>query len=300
MGDIQSLACGLALLHIMKTTYIYDKPENRNSWIVDFTIYSVDKEASDDDKQSTSRMRVRAHIYPDHSTQVNFSSHEYQTSDATDDSLITEAYRRPKPMVWETPSVFTNATLSDNLIYPTPIRSQSSSSPVKSHESRLSNGSSRRPSTTITPRSDVKREELTTPRRSARVQRQGSVTFTPATATTEIDTTTPALAKLGRMVIEQLQNSGGAIRQIQDSMGAVQGPDMTATQRVSISNSMGAVQGPYETTTRSVRMSTSGGAVQSSKEVKPKGNMRNKLKVPQPEPTRYGTRQRKSVERLEL
>jgi hypothetical protein len=229
---------------MMKTAYIYDKPENRNSWIVDFTIYSVDKEASDDDKQSTSRMRVRAHIYPDHSTQVNFSSHEYQTSDATDDSLITEAYRRPKPMVWETPSVFTNATLSDHLIYPTPIRSQSSSSPVKSHGSRLSNGSSRRPSTTITPRSDVKREELTTPRRSARVQRQGSVTFTPATATTEIDTTTPALAKLGRMVIEQLQNSGGAIRQIQDSMGAVQGPDMTATRRVSISNSMGAVQGP--------------------------------------------------------
>ena len=139
MGDIQSLACGLVLFHMMKTTYIYDKPENRNSWIVDFTIYSVDKEASDDDKQSTSRMRVRAHIYPDHSTQVNFSSHEYQTSDATDDSLITEAYRRPKPMVWETPSVFTNATLSDHLIYPTPIRSQSSSSPVKRHGIRLSN-----------------------------------------------------------------------------------------------------------------------------------------------------------------
>jgi len=28
--------------------------------------------------------------------------------------------------------------------------------------------------------------------------------------------------------------------------------------------------------------------------------MRNKLKVPQPEPTRYGTRLRKSVERFEL
>ena len=111
---------------------------------------------------------------------------------------------------------------------------------------------------------------------------------------------TPALAKLGEMVIEQLQNSGGAIRQIQDSMGAVEGPYATATQRVSMSNSMGAVQGPYETTTRCVSMSNSGGAVQSSKEVKPKGNMRDKLKVPQPEPTRYGTRQMRSVERLEL
>jgi hypothetical protein len=78
----------------MKTTYIYDKPENRDSWIVDFTVYSVDKEASDDDTSlSTSRMRVRAHIYPDHSTQVNFSSHEYQTCEATDDSLIPGAYR---------------------------------------------------------------------------------------------------------------------------------------------------------------------------------------------------------------
>jgi hypothetical protein len=104
----------------------------------------------------------------------------------------------------------------------------------------------------------VKREVLSTPRRSVRVQRQGSVTLTPATDTTEIDTTTPALSKLGRMVIEQLQNSGGAIRQIQDSMGAVQGPDLTATRHVNMSNSMGAVQGPYETTTRSVRMSTSG------------------------------------------
>jgi hypothetical protein len=119
MGDIQSLACGLVLFHIMKTTYIYDKPENRNSWIVDFTIYSVDKKASDDDKLSTSRMRVRAHIYPDHSTQVNFSSHEYQTSDATDDSLITEAYRRPKPMAWETPSVFTNGGVFQERCPPT-------------------------------------------------------------------------------------------------------------------------------------------------------------------------------------
>jgi hypothetical protein len=94
MGYIQSLACVLALFHMMKTTYIYDKPENRDSWIVDFTVYSVDKEASDDDTSlSTSRMRVRAHIYPDHSTQVNFSSHEYQTCEATDDSLIPGAYR---------------------------------------------------------------------------------------------------------------------------------------------------------------------------------------------------------------
>jgi hypothetical protein len=43
--------------------------------------------------------------------------------------------------------------------------------------------------------------------RSARVQRQGSITLTPVTPTTDIDTTTPALAKLGKMVIEQLQNS---------------------------------------------------------------------------------------------
>jgi hypothetical protein len=43
--------------------------------------------------------------------------------------------------------------------------------------------------------------------RSGRVQRQGSITFTPATAATDIDTTTPALAKLGKMVIERLQNS---------------------------------------------------------------------------------------------
>ena len=73
--------------------------------------------------------------------------------------------------------------------------------------------------------------------------------------------------------------SGGAIRQIQ--------------------NSVGAVQSPYETTTRSVSMSNSGGAVQSSKDVKPKGNMRNKTKAPPTEPRRYGTRQRKCVERLE-
>jgi hypothetical protein len=82
---------------------------------------------------------------------------------------------------------------------------------------------------TTTLRSDVKRVVLSTPRRSARVQRQDSMTFTPATTTTEIDTTTPTLAKLGKMVIEQLQNSGGAIRHTQNSMGAVQGPHATAT-----------------------------------------------------------------------
>ena len=54
----------------MKTTYIYDKPEHRNSWIVDFTIYSVDKDASDDDTSlSTCKMRVKTHIYPDPSNQ---------------------------------------------------------------------------------------------------------------------------------------------------------------------------------------------------------------------------------------
>ena len=92
----------------MKTTYIYDKPGYRKSWIVDFTIYSVDKDASGDDTSpSTSKMRVRAHIYPDHSTQVNFSSHEYQTCKATDD--IPGAHRTPKTTIWITPSVFTNA-----------------------------------------------------------------------------------------------------------------------------------------------------------------------------------------------
>jgi hypothetical protein len=58
MGDI---VAWLFLFHMMKTTYIYDKPEHRNSWIVDFTIYSVNKDASDDDTSlSTSKMRVRA------------------------------------------------------------------------------------------------------------------------------------------------------------------------------------------------------------------------------------------------
>jgi hypothetical protein len=237
--DIQSLACGLALFHMMKTTYICDKPGHRKSWIVDFAIYSVDKDASGDDtSQSTSKMKVRAHIYPDHSTQVNFSSHEYQPRNAT----IPGAHRTSKPTVWRPPSAFNHARLSVHLICPTPMTSQSSSPPVKSHGSRLSNESLRKSFTTITPRSDVKEEVLSTPKRSARVQGQGLMTLTPATATTEIDTTTPELAKLGIMVIEQLQNSGGAIRQIQDSMGAVQGPDATATRRVSMSTSGAAVQ----------------------------------------------------------
>ncbi len=68
--------------------------------MVDLTIYSVDKDASDNDtSQSTSKMRVRARIYPDHSNQLNFSSHEYQTWKVMDDLL--GAHRTPKPTVWE-------------------------------------------------------------------------------------------------------------------------------------------------------------------------------------------------------
>ncbi len=101
----------------------------------------------------------------------------------------------------------------------------------------------------------MQEEVLSTPKRSARVQGQGLMTLTPATTTTEIDTTTSELAKLGRMVIEQLQNSGGAICQIQDSMGAVQGSDVTATQNVIMSDSMGEVQGSDVTATQNVSMS---------------------------------------------
>ncbi len=164
--------------------------------------------------------------------------------------------------------------------YPTPIReSQSSSPPAKIHDKRMINGSLKKSLATTTPRSDVKRKVLSTPRRSARVHQQDPITFTPATVVTEIDATTPVLENLRKMVIEQLWNSGGAIRHIQDSMGTV--------------------QGPYEITTRHVSMSNSGGVVQSSKDVKPKGNMRNKSKAPPTEPKRYGTRQRKSEETLE-
>jgi hypothetical protein len=194
-GDMQSLPCGLALFHMMKTTYIYDKPYHRDSWIVDFTVYSGDKE-----NLSNSTMQARAHIYPDHSTHVNFSSHEYQTFRPMDD--IPGVYRKSKPTVWTTPSVFTHARRSNHLIYSTPVMNQSSTSPVESHGNRLSNESLRKSFTTITPRSDMKEEVLSTLSRSSRVQRQGSMTLTPATATTEIDTTTPELAKLGRMVIE--------------------------------------------------------------------------------------------------
>ena len=96
-------------------------------------------------------------------------------------------------------------------------------------------------------------------RRSARVQHKHSMTLTPAVSTTDIDTTTPALAKLGKMVIEHLQSSGGAISQIQNS----------------------------------------GGAVQSSTDHKPKRNRRNKNKTTPPDPKRYGTRLRKSMECLD-
>ena len=122
-----------------------------------------------------------------------------------------------------------------------------------------------------TQKSDGRREVLSTPRRSARVQHRQSIT--PAASTTEIDTTTPALAKLGKMVIEHLQSSGGAISQIQNPRGAVQ-------------SFTGAVQ-------------NSTGAAQNSMEKKPKRNTRNKNKATPPKPRRFGTRQRKSVERLD-
>ena len=111
------------------------------------------------------------------------------------------------------------------------------------------------------------------------------VTLTPATATTEMDTTTPALVKLGRMVIEHLQSSGGAISQMQNSGGAVQ-------------SYMGAVQdftGAVQDFSGAVQNSM--GAVQNSTGKKPK--RRNKNKDTPPEPRRFGTRQRKSVERLD-
>jgi hypothetical protein len=67
MGDIQSLNLGLAMFHMMKTTYIRHGPEHRTSWTLDFTIYSMDENAPDNDAdKSTSNMRTRAHIYSDH------------------------------------------------------------------------------------------------------------------------------------------------------------------------------------------------------------------------------------------
>jgi hypothetical protein len=107
--------------------------------------------------------------------------------------------------------------------------SQSISTPARDHGNRMSTGSMKKSPASTAPKSDVKKEVLSTPRRSTRVQHQHSMTLTPATATTAIYTTTPALAKLGKMVIEHLQSSGGAISQIQNSGGAVQ-------------NSTGAVQ----------------------------------------------------------
>ena len=150
--------------------------------------------------------------------------------------------------------------------------SHSSSTPARDHGNRMSTGSMKKSPATITPKSDVKKEVLSTPKRSTRVQHQHSMTLTPATATTAIDTTTPALAKLGKMVIEHLQSSGGAINQMQQSGGAVQ-------------SYTGAVQ-------------SSTGAVQNST-VKPKRNRRNKTKATPPEPRRFGTRQRKSVKLLD-
>jgi hypothetical protein len=215
-------------------------------------------------------MRTRAHIYSDHAAQVNFSSHEYQILKAMD---TPGAHENLKPMIWTKPPVSTNTPLSESLTHPTPKRmSQSSSTPARDHGNRMSTGSMKKSPATITPKSYVKKEVLSTPKRSTRVQHQHSMTLTPATATTAIDTTTPALAKLGKMVIEHLQSSGGAINQMQQSGGAEQ-------------SYTGAVQ-------------SSTGAVQNST-VKPKRNRRNKTKATPPEPRRFGTRQRKSVERLD-
>jgi hypothetical protein len=63
MGDINSMTYDLTMFHMMKTKYIYDKPDHKKWWIVDLTIYSIDKDESDNDtNQSTSKMRVRSHI----------------------------------------------------------------------------------------------------------------------------------------------------------------------------------------------------------------------------------------------
>jgi hypothetical protein len=89
------------------------------------------------------------------------------------------------------------------------------------------------------------------------------------------------------MVIEHLQSSGGAISQIQNPRGAVQSfTGAVQSFTGAVQNSMGAVQ-------------NSTGAVQNSMEKKPKRNTRNKNKATPPEPRRFGTRQRKSVERLD-
>jgi hypothetical protein len=206
---------------------------------VDLTIYSIDKNAPDDDTgQSKSKMRTRAHIYSDHAAhRVNFSSHEYQILEAMDN--IPAAHEDPKPIIWTTPPVFTRTPPSENLMNPTPTpmrMNQSSSTPARDHENRMSTGSMKKSPASTTSKSDVKKEVLITPRRSTRVQHQHLITLTPAAATTEIDTTAPALAKLGKMVIEHLQSSGGAISQIQKSGGAVQ------SYTGAVQNSTGAVQ----------------------------------------------------------
>jgi hypothetical protein len=85
---------GLAMFHMMKTTYIRHGPEHKKSWKVDLTIYSINA--------------------PDNDT-------------------------------------------------------QSSSTPVKNHENRMSTGSMKKSPAITTPKSDVKREVLSTPRRSTRV-----------------------------------------------------------------------------------------------------------------------------------
>ena len=154
-------------------------------------MYSIDKNAPDNDTgQSKSKKRARAHIYSDHAAQVNFSSHEYQILKAMDDT--PGAHENLKPTIWAILPVFTNTPLSENLTNPTPKRmNQSSSTPVRDHENRMSTGSMKKSPVSTTQKSDVKREVLSTPRRSARVQHQHSMTLTPAVATTEIDTTSP-------------------------------------------------------------------------------------------------------------
>jgi hypothetical protein len=207
------------MFYMMKTSYISHGPDHRKSWKVDLTIYSTDKNAPEGTGQSTSKMRTRAHIYSENAAQVNFSSHEYQTLETLDN--IPGAHEDPKPMIWKTPPVFTS-TPSESLVNPTPIRmNPPSSTPARDHENRMSTGSMKKSPASTTSKSDVKKEVLSTPRRSTRMQFKHPVTLSPATATTEMDTTTPALAKLGRMVIEHLQSSGGAISQMQNSGGAV-------------------------------------------------------------------------------
>lgn len=120
MGDSESLNWGLTIFHMMKTSYIYEKPGQRESWFVDLTIYSIDDTAAAYAGPSTLKMRTRAHIYSDHAAQVNFSSHEYQILKTEDD--ILGAHESPKPMIWTSPPIFTASTLHEDLEYPTPRR----------------------------------------------------------------------------------------------------------------------------------------------------------------------------------